>query len=83
MVPPDVMGSYWDDFFAECENKMEFVRKMRDGGLDEETMLSRYADRYWTGPKQQEQPKEAFLLNSKHILRALLKEIDRRDHNGI
>lgn len=83
MVPGDMLAEYWDDFAAECESKMDFARKLRDGGLDEETMLQRYADRYWTGVKQMEQPKEAFMLNSKHILKALLKEIDRRDHNGI
>ncbi|MBQ6371096.1 MAG: MBL fold metallo-hydrolase [Firmicutes bacterium] len=83
MVPEDLLGGYWDDFAAECESKMDFVRKLRDGGLDEETMLQRYADRYWTGYKQMEQPKEAFMLNSKYILRALQKEIDRRDQYGI
>ena len=83
MVPQEMLAEYWDDFATECESKMDFVRKMRDGGLDEETMLARYADRYWTGVKQMEQPKEAFLLNSKHILKALIKEIDRRDQNGI
>ena len=83
MVPPDMLEGYWDDFAQECESKMDFARQLRDGGLDEDTMLSRYADRYWTGVKQMEQPKEAFMLNSRHILRALLKEIDRRDKHGI
>ena len=83
MVPEDLLEGYWDDFAAECESKMDFVRKLRAGGLDEETMLQRYADRYWTGYKQMEQPKEAFMLNSKYILRALQKEIDRRDQYGI
>ena len=79
MVPDEILGSYWDDFSQECESKMAFVRKMMEGGLDEETMLQRYADRYWTGYKQQEQPKEAFILNSKHILKALIREIKRRE----
>lgn len=79
MVPDDILEDYWDDFAAECESKMDFVRKMLAGGLDEATMLERYADRYWTGYKKMEQPKEAFLLNSKHILKALIKEIRRRD----
>ena len=83
MVPPDMLEGYWDDFARECESKMDFARQLRDGGLDEDTMLSRYADRYWTGVKQMEQPKEAFMLNSRHILRALLKEIDRSDKHGI
>ena len=83
MVPEDLMDCYWDDFRTECESKMDFARKLRDGGLDDEAMLQRYADRYWTGYKKMEQPKEAFMLNSKHILKALLKEIERREHNGI
>ena len=83
MVPPDMLENYWDDFETECESKMDFTRKLRDGGLSDEEMLQRYADRYWTGAKQQEQPKEAFLLNSKYILKALLREIERRESNGI
>ena len=83
IVPQDIMPTYWDDFIAECEDKMALARRFREAGLDDEQMLDRYADRYWTGYKKMEQPKEAFLINSKHILKALLKEIDRRDHNGI
>lgn len=79
MVPQDMLGEYWDDFAAECESKMDFVRRLRDGGLDDETMLSRYADRYWTGVKKMEQPKEAFMLNSSHIIKALIREIERRE----
>ncbi|MBQ9016151.1 MAG: MBL fold metallo-hydrolase [Firmicutes bacterium] len=83
MVPPGMLDRYWDDFAEECESKIAFARLLKDGGLSDEEMLDRYAARYWTTYKAMEQPKEAFLINSKHILRALMKEIDRRDNSGI
>ncbi|MBQ9059922.1 MAG: MBL fold metallo-hydrolase [Firmicutes bacterium] len=83
MVPPDLLDRYWDDFAEECESKIAFARLLKNGGLTEEEMLDRYAARYWTTYKAMEQPKEAFMINSKYILRALMKEIDRRDGSGI
>ena len=83
IVPENLRVKYWDDFAEECENKVAFARLMKEGNLTEEEMLDRYSARYWTTFKAMEQPKEAFLINSKYIIKALLKEIDRRDSHGI
>lgn len=83
MVPDRFIEKYWDDFSVECENRVKFVRQLKEAGLSDEEMLEKYADRYWTPYKAMEQPKEAFMLNSKNILKAVLNEIDRRDHHGI
>lgn len=79
MVPDRLLPKYWEDFDEECESKIAFARLLKEGNLSDEEMLDRYAARYWTAYKAMEQPKEAFLINSKHILKALIKEIDRRD----
>ncbi len=75
MVPDHLLSSYWDSFARECRNKARFVRDMKQRGMTDEEMLTAYTDRYWTGQKEMEQPKEAFMLNSKYILRALVKEL--------
>ncbi|MDO4870233.1 MAG: MBL fold metallo-hydrolase [Bacillota bacterium] len=76
MLPKDFNETYFRMFRQECASKTAFVRSMKDEGLDFAQMLARYVDRYWTPAKEMEQPKEAFELNSKHILNALLKEIE-------
>ncbi len=75
LVPPDYTEKYWDSFEEECGSKFAFVREMIKQGLSEEEMFERYTERYWTPAKLQEQPKEAFMINSKHILNAILKGI--------
>ena len=75
MIPPDYVDTYWDKFEEECRNKFAFVNGMIEEGLSEEEMFERYTDRYWTPAKLQEQPKEAFMINSKHILNAILRRI--------
>ena len=76
MLPEDFNETYFRMFRQECASKTAFVREMKDEGLDFAQMLDRYVDRYWTPAKEMEQPKEAFELNSKQILNALLKEIE-------
>ena len=83
MVPDSFIEQYWEDFSVECENRVRFVRQLKEAGLSDEEMLEKYADRYWTKYKAMEQPKEAFMLNSKNILKAVLNEIERRDQDGI
>ena len=76
MLPKDFNENYFDMFRAEVRSKMEFVRGMKAEGLAFEEMLARYIKRYWTPAKEQEQPIEAFEINSGHILNALLRAID-------
>lgn len=76
MIPRDFTEKFFDMFENECHKKIDFVRSMKEQGLNEDKMFEKYIDRYWTPAKLQEQPYEAFLINSRHILNALLKEID-------
>lgn len=76
MLPDDFTDRFFDMFEEECKSKTGFVRCMKEEGLTEEEMLERYIKRYWNPAKEQEQPFEAFAINSRHILKALLKEIN-------
>lgn len=75
MMPDGTVDSYWDQYAAECRSKTAFVSDMVRRGMNEEEMFAAYTDRYWTSQKEMEQPKEAFMLNSRYILRALRKEL--------
>ena len=77
MMPEETTDKYWDMFRDECRSKTEFVWEMSSEGLTEDEMLEKYLDRYWTPLKQMEQPREAFEINSRHILKSLIRELDQ------
>lgn len=54
------------------------VREMKKEGLDADQMLERYRDRYWDPIMEQEQPIEAFLINTKNIIKAALRALDEK-----
>lgn len=73
LLPGSMNGDYWELFRSAVRDKLEFVRTMKEAGLSEEKMMERYADRYWTPAKEKEQPKEAYIINSKNIVKAALR----------
>lgn len=83
MLPQYFNEKYFQMFRQECHSKMDFVRSMMEEGLDRQEMLQRYIQRYWTPAKEKEQPKEAFEINSKHILNALIRAVEEGDHNHV
>lgn len=76
MLPKVYNEIYFDKFEEECKSKIDFVSTMMLEGISEEDMLDRYLEKYWTPAKLQEQPYEAFKINSGHILKALLREVE-------
>ena len=72
MLPDGFIDRYWEMFRKSCDEKIEFIRKLKAEGCTKEEMLESYVDRYWTPDKQQEQPKEAYVLNSGFIVDAIL-----------
>ena len=75
MLPPDFNDTYWEMFQKSCDEKMDFVQSLKSAGKSKEEMLELYVDRYWTPDKQKEQPREAYVINSRHIIDALLRYI--------
>lgn len=72
MLPDGFIDRYWEMFRRSCDEKIEFIGKLKAEGCTKEGMLDLYVDRYWTPDKQQEQPKEAYVLNSGFIVDAIL-----------
>lgn len=78
LLPEDYNQTYWDFFQKEVENKRKYLRSLRDEGLTEEEILDRYAEKYWDPIKEQEQPYEAFMINSENIVKVLLASLDEK-----
>lgn len=75
MLPKEFNNTYWKMFKDECKAKYDFIKGMKDKGMTEEEMLGIYVKKYWTPLKKQEQPKAAYEINSKAIIKAFLKAI--------
>ncbi len=75
MIPKDYIDTYWKRLEEETEIKIDFIRKMKEDGLDDEAMLDRYCEKYWDPDMEEVQPKDAFIINSKAIIKAFLKAI--------
>ncbi len=75
MLPKDYNDTYWRLLEEETEVKRAFVRSMHEDGLNEEEMLERYCEKYWDPDMEEVQPKDAFIINSKAIIKAFSKAI--------
>ncbi len=75
MIPKDYIETYWKRLEEETDIKIDFIRKMKEEGLDDEAMLDRYCENYWDPDMEEVQPKDAFIINSKAIIKAFMKAI--------
>ncbi len=75
LLPQDFNGQYWKLLADACAEKLAFIRDMHGKGLSEEEMLAHYVDKYWDVRMEEIQPKDAFLINSKAIIKAFLKAV--------
>ena len=80
MLPAAFNSKYFEMFRQECDSKIDFVREMVSEGLSREEMLKQYIKRYWKPEKLEEQPFEAFEINSGHILDALIRYIGESEN---
>ena len=60
------------------DNFWKSVKKVIYYDFDEE-IYELYADKYWQPLKAQEQPYEAFAINSKHIVRVFLDKMEEEN----
>ncbi len=75
MLPKDFNDTYWQMLEDACNEKYEFIKELKDMQLDDDEMYSRYVEKYWNPGFEEVQPKDAFLINSKAILKAFLKHM--------
>lgn len=72
LLPETFNEKYWELYEKELADKRAYLAGLADKGLSEEEILEEYSKKYWDAAKTEEQPYEAFMLNSKYIVKALL-----------
>lgn len=78
IIPEYYNNRYWELFVSEVENYKEFLFDMFSRNLAGEEILIKYEEKFWDDRRKSEQPKEAFLLNAKNIIKVFRAEFDSR-----
>ncbi len=74
MLPEYFTDEYFDLYIKSAEYKKDFLLDLYKKGLSQEEILQEYANYHWSEGRANEQPKEAFLINAKHMIEVILKE---------
>lgn len=77
ILPEDFNETYWQLYERELQDKRRYLASLAAQELSEEEIFQQYLTKYWTPAKAQEQPYEAFMINSRHIVHALLQSLDK------
>lgn len=75
MLPKDAVEEYWSMFEEACHDKLNFVKDMKSRGLSEEEMLDVYVKTYWVPEQEKYQPLNAYTINSRALIKAILKAL--------
>lgn len=71
LIPERFNQEYWDTFIKNAKEKRKLVKGWYDEGLSDEEVLEKYTEVYWDDSVAKEQPKEAFIMNAKNIVKVL------------
>ena len=75
MIPASFNETYWKMFKEACDDRLDFVRKQKAMGFDSEEMSDNYIKKYWDPALKQIQPMEAYAINSRAVIKAILKAL--------
>ena len=75
-VPEEIREGYWDLARRSADHIKEFILQRKETGLSFDDLLVEYTREFWIGFTAKNQPKEAFVINAKEIIRTILRECD-------
>jgi glyoxylase-like metal-dependent hydrolase (beta-lactamase superfamily II) len=79
LIPEHFNETYWELYQKEIDKKFDFLRDLKQQGKSDEEIYELYAEKYWQPLKAQEQPYEAFAINSKYIVRVFLDKMEEEN----
>lgn len=82
LIPEDFNETYWKLYKEEIDKKLAFLAELKAQGLDYDEICELYAEKYWQPLKAQEQPYEAFAINSKYIVKVFLEHMESEIGNN-
>ncbi len=76
LIPEEFNERYWELYQREIDKKFALLESMVNDGKSREEIYEIYAEKYWQPLKAQEQPYEAFAINSRHIVDVFLEHME-------
>lgn len=76
MLPQCFNETYWELVDEQSKKERDFVKALYDQGARYEEIFKIYVEEYWKEERQSEQPKEAFLINAEHIVKAMIRSVE-------
>jgi glyoxylase-like metal-dependent hydrolase (beta-lactamase superfamily II) len=76
MMPEYYNETYWDSFISTADEYKEFLFELFARDLSDEEIMEKYTKMHWNDRRQQEQPKEAFILNAQNVIKVFYKEYE-------
>lgn len=76
LLPSYFNEEYWTLYEKELQSKRQYLARLASQGFSENEIFQKYADTYWNPIKSEEQPYEAFIINSRHIVKVLLQSLE-------
>lgn len=75
MIPSTFNDTYWQMFQNACKDRVAFVKEQNAKGLEVSRISENYIEKYWEPAIGQIQPKEAYAINSRAVIKAILKAL--------
>lgn len=76
ILPSYFTDEYFDLYIKSAEYKKDFLQDLYKRGFTNEQILDEYTKHHWSQGRANEQPKEAFTINAKHMIDVILKEFN-------
>lgn len=76
MLPDYFSDEYFDLYIKSAEYKKDFLFDLYKKGYTIDQILNEYSKHHWSEQRGNVQPKEAFLINAKHMINVILKEFN-------
>lgn len=74
VVPAYFSSEFFDVYIASAEFKKNYILDLHQKGLTEDEILDEYVKAHWKPERAAEHPKEAFLINARHMIKVIINE---------
>ena len=71
LIPDDFQQEFFDKYLEFARRELKLVKEWYAQGLDDDQVLEKYVEEYWSEERASEQPMEAFLANAVPMIKVL------------
>lgn len=77
VMEPENVPLFFDQYIKAAEEERDFIKKWIEEGLDDEQVLEKHKEIWWTKERNYNQPFEAYKVNTLVVIKLMRKELSR------